>query len=42
MIPPEMAVGLERRELENNCLKTEEHRPEYQGLNRLKEIRMEI
>lgn len=42
MIPPEMAVGLERREVENNCLMTAEHRPGYKDLNRLKEIRMEV
>ena len=41
MISPVTVVELARRELENNCLKTEEHRPEYKDLNRLNEIRME-
>lgn len=41
-MPPEMVVGLQRVKLENNCLRTEEHRLEYKDLNRLKEIRMEI
>jgi len=41
MIPPVTVVELARKELENNCLKTEDHRPEDKDLNRLNEIRME-
>lgn len=37
-----MPVGMEGTGLENNCLKSEEHRLEYKDSNRLKEIRMEI
>lgn len=40
MIPPVTVVELARKELENNYLKTEEHRPEYKDLTRLNEIRM--
>lgn len=41
-MPPEMVVGMERTGVENNCLKSEEHKPECKDLNRLKEIRMGI
>lgn len=41
MIPPVTVVELARKEkLENNYLKTEEHRPEYKDLTSLNEIRM--